>query len=86
MPKTQGRNEGELSAMGMVQIQEAQAGMVVAAEVRDRTGRLLMVAGQEVSDRALRVLRMWGVAEIDVADRDHPAVAELFQLALARRA
>ncbi|HSE93272.1 MAG TPA: ABC transporter permease, partial [Methylomirabilota bacterium] len=37
-----------------------------AAEVRDRTGRLLLTAGEQITDRALRVLRMWGVEEIDV--------------------
>jgi hypothetical protein len=105
--------------MGMIRLQEARAGMVLAADVHDRTGRRLMVAGQETDDRALRVLRMWGVAELDVVgveavaaqaspaepvdpaksarlrreaedlfrhtDRAHPAMAELFLLALAGR-
>ena len=55
--------------MGMIRVDEAQAGMVLAAEVRDRMGRLLMTAGQELSDRALRVFRMWGVTEIHVEGR-----------------
>lgn len=52
--------------MGIIRVEEAQAGMVLGAEVRDRMGRLLMNAGQEITGRALRVFRMWGVAEIDV--------------------
>ncbi len=52
--------------MGAIRIEQARAGRVTAAEVRDRTGRLLLTAGQQVTGRALRVLRTWGVAEIDV--------------------
>jgi hypothetical protein len=52
--------------MGLIRLDDAQPGMVLATEVRDRTGRLLMTGGQELTDRALRIFRMWGVVEIDV--------------------
>jgi hypothetical protein len=40
--------------------------MVLTKDVRDRRGRLLLSAGQEVTSQALRVFRMWGVTELDV--------------------
>jgi len=52
--------------MGSIGLEDVRPGMVVAGDVRDTTGRLLLRAGQEVTERALRVLRMWGVAEVDV--------------------
>ena len=53
-----------------VPLERVQAGMVLAKEVRDRRGRLLLPAGHEVTPRSLRVFRMWGVTELEVEGQE----------------
>ena len=49
-----------------ITLESAQPGMVLAGDVRDRRGRLLLPAGHELTPRALRIFRMWGVIELEV--------------------
>ena len=51
-----------------IPLESAQPGMVLANDVRDRRGRLLLPAGYEVTPRALRIFRMWGVTQLEVED------------------
>lgn len=44
------------------------SGMVLAETVRDINGRRLFPAGHEVTESTLRILAMWGVTEVVVAD------------------
>jgi hypothetical protein len=39
-------------------------GSVLAEDVRDRTGRLLLPAGLPLKERHLRILMTWGVTEV----------------------
>jgi len=52
--------------MGHLPLTSLKPGMVLAAEVRDRNGRLLLDAGIELEQRHLRIFRIWGVAEVAV--------------------
>jgi hypothetical protein len=52
--------------MGLVKLADAHPGMVLARDVRDRTGRLLLRKGLAVTESAMRVFRMWGVGQVDV--------------------
>jgi hypothetical protein len=45
-------------------------GMLLAADVRDRNGRLLLKAGTELTDKHLYILRTWGTVEADIAGAD----------------
>ena len=50
-------------------------GMVLAADVRDRSGRLLLKSGIELTTKHLHILRTWGVVEAEILDKDdHPEV------------
>lgn len=40
--------------------------MVLEADIKDRCGRLLLRAGDSLSDRSLRVLRIWGITDAQV--------------------
>lgn len=47
-------------------------GMVLAADVRDRNGRLLLKEGVELTDKHLHILRTWGTVEADILNAgDH---------------
>ena len=63
-----------------VKLKDIRPGMVPAQDVKDRTGRVLIVAGNEITLKHIKVLKAWGVPEIKVredADRDmHRVVAE----------
>ncbi len=43
-------------------------GMQTAADVVDRNGRLLLRAQQTISERHIRIFKMWGIATIAVTD------------------
>ncbi|KAB0666221.1 hypothetical protein F6V25_07040 [Oryzomonas japonica] len=52
--------------MGLTQIDNIEVGMTLASDVHDRTGRLLLGAGVELSQKHLVVLRTWGVMEVNI--------------------
>jgi hypothetical protein len=101
--------------MSIVALEKLEHGMVLASEVSDKSGRLLLGAGGVLEDKHLRIFRTWGVVEADIegvaaadsdalpdnitqeqlelaktrllplychADIEHPAICELFRLAV----
>lgn len=61
----------------MVPIDNLAVGMVLARDVHDRTGRLLLGAGAELTPKHLTIFRTWGVAEADIAGVDGEEAAPL---------
>lgn len=76
--------------MGMVPLDNLTVGMVLAAEVHDRTGRILLGPGEALTEKHLMIFRTWGVAEADIEGVDgetSPALpAEVDPAALAAAA
>jgi hypothetical protein len=54
--------------MGKLNLDQIQPGMVLAADVLDRNGRVLLKSGLEVIEKHLRILKQWGVTEADIKD------------------
>ena len=56
------------------------AGMVMFADVRDRSGRLLLKAGTELTNNHLYILRSWGIVEAEVVNaeeyQENPACSD----------
>ncbi|ANA39777.1 hypothetical protein [Geobacter anodireducens] len=52
--------------MGIVPTDNLEEGMVLAADVHDRTGRLLLGAGVELDRKRIVILMTWGVTEADI--------------------
>lgn len=52
--------------MAFIDIEQAASGMVLAADVLDRRGRLLIPAGRALAQKHVDSLRMWGVERVDV--------------------
>ena len=74
--------------MGMLPIDSLEVGMVLASDVLDRTGRMLLGAGAELNQKHLTIFRTWGVVEADIAGIDYvndesPLPAEVNPAALA---
>ncbi len=38
-----------------------EPGMILATEVKDRNGRVLLSAGAEITEKHLRIFKMWGI-------------------------
>lgn len=78
--------------VGKIAIENIETGMVLASDVRDRSGRMLLVAGAELTQKHLVIFRTWGVLEADVAGQGSQAAAQLpadvdpLQLAAAEEA
>lgn len=52
--------------MARIPIEAISPGAVLAKDVRDRQGRLLLSSGRELTARTLESLRFWGVGFLDV--------------------
>lgn len=61
--------------MATIDVSHAQAGMVLAADIMDKRGRLLIPAGKELSERHVGALSQWGVDRIEV-EGDGPEGAD----------
>ncbi len=62
--------------MGKVAIESIEAGMVLAGDVRDRSGRMLLGAGAELTPKHLVIFRTWGVLEVDIAGQGGDEAAD----------
>ena len=52
--------------MAIIPIDLLEAGMVLKADVRDRSGRLILPSGAELAEKQIRIFRTWGVTEADI--------------------
>ena len=73
--------------MGMVALDNLEIGMVLASDVLDRNGRMLLGAGAELNQKHLTIFRTWGVTDVDIAgidyaDAEPPLPAEIDPQAL----
>lgn len=56
--------------MGTVTLDRLTPGMKLAADVKDRTGRVILAAGSSLTEKHLRIFRMWGITQADVEGVD----------------
>ena len=52
--------------MALVHIDNLTAGMVLSRSICDRSGRLLLPAGAELTEKHFSIFRMWGVLEAEI--------------------
>ena len=75
--------------MGVIPTSKLESGMVLAGEVEDVNGRLLLAKGEEIQPSHIRVLKMWGVSEVDIVgdvETGDSVEAEIDPDQIARRA
>jgi HD-like signal output (HDOD) protein len=56
--------------MNAVQTDKLRAGQILADEVRDINGRLLLAKGHEIRPNHIRIFKIWGIAEVNVDGAD----------------
>ena len=54
--------------MGVINIKDLKADMVLAGDIKDCRGRLLMGKGIALNEKHLKICKMWGVVEADVEE------------------
>ncbi len=59
--------------MTIISIEDIEPGMLLASEMRTRQGRLLLPSGARVTQEHLKIARIWGITEADIADGSHAA-------------
>ena len=52
--------------MGKVAVELLEPGMIIASDVRDRSGRMLLGAGSELTAKHVFIFRTWGVTDADI--------------------
>jgi hypothetical protein len=52
--------------VGLINLEDLQVGMVLAADAAARNGRVLLRAGTTITEKHLHIFRAWGVTEADV--------------------
>ncbi|MDD2851977.1 MAG: hypothetical protein PHY09_08795 [Desulfuromonadaceae bacterium] len=52
--------------MAIIPIDLLEAGMILKADVRDRSGRLILPAEAELAEKQIKIFRTWGVTEADI--------------------
>ena len=104
--------------MAIVHTDKLKEGMLLSEEVKDVKGRLLLKKGQEIESKHIKILKMWGITDVNIVgegsaekdpdsmidpqimeeiteqtkrdfrhtDLNHPAMKELFRLAVLSRA
>ncbi len=61
--------------MGIINIEDLQPGMVLAKDVAESRGQVLLTAGQTIQENHLTIFRAWGVTEADVEGVDQAELA-----------
>jgi hypothetical protein len=60
--------------MGLLNTHDLKAGMVIAQDVTNQHGNVLLGKGSELSEKHIGILKAWGVTEIDVEGVDRAQV------------
>ena len=61
--------------MGVINFEDIEPGMILGADVQDHSGRTLLTGGSEVTEKHLKVFKMWGISEVDIKGIEKEEVA-----------
>lgn len=65
--------------MAVVHIDNLAPGMVLGRNVCDRSGRMLLPTGAELTEKHFSIFRMWGVLEVEIVGEGIAEDAEAAQ-------
>ncbi len=61
--------------MARINIEDVQPGMVLESDAKDRSGRVLLGAGNTLTEKHLKIFKTWGVTEADIKGIEKEEVA-----------
>lgn len=68
--------------MATLNLEDIKPGMVLAADAKHHSGRVLLAAGVELTEKHLKVFHTWGLTEADIEGVDPNEMAEQANLEL----
>ena len=63
--------------MPLIRLEDLETGLLIAADVRDSHGRLLIKSGIRISAKHLQIFKMWGIYEVDIEQNDYRSSMEV---------
>lgn len=66
------------STMALVEIDSLVPGMKVGKDVVESSGQILLRVGTEINEKHLRILRSWGVQQVDIEGPKPPDAEDNF--------
>lgn len=63
--------------MGIINLADVQPGMVLDADVQDLNGRVFLSAGGVITEKHIRIFKMWGITEANIRGVAKEDVAHL---------
>lgn len=63
--------------MAVVHIDNLAPGMVLSRNVTDRSGRMLLPASAELTEKHFSIFRMWGILEVEIVGESIVEEAEV---------
>ncbi len=79
--------------MGTISLQNLKPGMVLAADIVENHGQVLLTAGSTINEKHIHIFKTWGIPEADIENVDEEEIAladaleldpELLQIAQQR--
>ncbi len=65
--------------MATVLLKNLRPGMVVAQDVRDLNGNILIYKGAEIEDKHERILKSWGISDVEIlGERMDPIIFDQY--------
>ncbi len=65
-----------ITAVGILSLADIELGMIVGSDVINRNGLILLKSGQEITEKHRRILKIWGITEIDITGLDRKQVID----------
>lgn len=63
--------------MGYIAVDNLEQGMIVSEDVRDINTRLLLSKGQKIGSKHIRILKIWGVTEVNVVGAESDRTVDM---------
>lgn len=60
--------------MGSISLQNLKPGMVLAADIVENHGQVLLTAGSTITDKHINIFRTWGIPEANIANVDEEEI------------
>jgi hypothetical protein len=60
--------------MGTLNLEDIRPGMILASDAKNLAGRVLLTAGNEITEKHLRVFKIWGVSQVEIRGIDEEDV------------
>jgi len=62
--------------MGVINLEDIESGMILCRDIISKNGLVLLKTGQEITEKNLGILRIWGITEADIKGIDKEEILD----------